>query len=272
MTVIDVSAFVGAYPFRDLGSAGSANWLVEQMNRLHIDQAWVGYLPAVFHRDPAPGNHALELITASCAGRLLPVPTVNPEQPRWQDDLNRALEHGAPAVRVFPQYQGIDPAGDEMRVLLAATAIATIPLILTVRLEDARQRHPLDVAPELPAAAVRALVRSDAQARVLVTHADAAYVQEVHFGLTDREAGQVLWDITWLWGPPEDHLGRLIHTIGHERFTLGTGMPLRIGDVAMARLDLLDLPDETRRALLGGNLQDWIGRVSETESSVDPAG
>jgi len=272
MTVIDVSAFVGAYPFRDLGSAGSANWLVEQMNRLHIDQAWVGYLPAVFHRDPAPGNQALELITASSADRLLPVPTVNPEQPRWQDDLNRALETGAPAVRVFPQYQGIDPAGDEMRVLLAASAVAAIPLILTVRLEDARQRHPLDVAPELPAAAVRALVRSDAQAKVLVTHADAAFIEEVHFGLTDREAAQVLWDITWLWGPPEDRLGHLLRTIGRERFTLGTAMPLRIGDVALARLDLLDVSDETRRAVLGGNLQDWMGGVSETASSSDPAG
>src|SRR2546426_3875779 len=50
-------------------------------------------------------------------------------------------------------------------------AAARLPLVLAVRLEDGRQRHPNDTASELPAAAVRALIRSDDDVRILVTHA-----------------------------------------------------------------------------------------------------
>src|SRR3989449_6389057 len=75
-----------------------------------------------------------------------------------------------------------------MRVLVAACGAARLPLMLAVRLEDARQRHPNDRAPEVPAAAVRALVRCDADVRLVVTHADRAFVEEVHFGSADRKS------------------------------------------------------------------------------------
>src|SRR5205823_9568021 len=69
-----------------------------------------------------------------------------------------------------------------------ACGAARLPLLVAVRLEDARQRHPNDRAAEVPAAAVRALVRSDADVRLVVTHADRAFVEEVHFGSTPEEA------------------------------------------------------------------------------------
>lgn len=260
MAVIDVSAFVGTYPFRDLGGAGSAGWLVGQMDRLGVEQAWVGYLPSILQLDPTPGNRALEKITTAFRDRLRAVPTINPGMPRWQDDLNQAFEIDAPAVRLFPQYQGIDPVGDEMRVVMAASAVAGMPTILTVRLEDQRQRHPVDVAPDLTAATVRALVRCDEQARLIVANAQAPFIQEVHFGLTKEEAARVLWDIAWVWGPPGDDLARLLETVGHERFVFGSGMPLRVPDVAAAKLDLLDLTQGERLAILGENIERWMGQ------------
>ncbi|MGD8726838.1 MAG: amidohydrolase family protein, partial [Gemmatimonadales bacterium] len=192
-------------------------------------------------------------ITANLRDRLRAIPTINPELPRWQDDLNEAFEMGAPAIRLFPQHQGIPPDGDAMRVVIAAAAAAAVPVHLSVRLEDVRQRHPLDTAAELPAAAVRALVRSDDETRVIVANADASYIEEVHFGLTEAEAQRVLWDIGWIWGPPEDQLARLLGTLGHERFVFGTGMPLRVPDVAVARVELLDLTPSERAAILGEN-------------------
>ena len=63
------------------------------------------------------------------------------------------------------------------------------------------------------------------------------------------------WDICWVWGPPEDHLQTLLRTVGHERFVLGTGQPLRIPENAAAKLDLLDLTAEDRAAIESGNIQ-----------------
>lgn len=258
MPVIDVATFIGAYPYRYLDH-GDAEWLLEQMDRLGIEQAWVGHLPSILWKDPGPGNVALFQALGAHRDRLFPVPILHVGLPCWRHDLERALDAGAPAVRLFPQYHGTDPTGPSAHEAIAALGQARLPAVLTVRLEDARQRHPLDLAADLPAAAVRALVRRDLSAKVIVTHADRAFIEEVHFGLTPGEAARVSWDISGVWGPPEDHLRLLLETVGADRFVLGTGMPLRIPDAPFAKLDLLELSSDSRKGILGGNLRHWLG-------------
>jgi predicted TIM-barrel fold metal-dependent hydrolase len=253
----DTAAFLGGYPFRHFEPA-TPGWLLSEMDRVGIDRAWVGYLPSFLYGDPGPANGVLSRWVESHRDRLLPVPVLHPGLPLWQEDLSNALAVGAPGVRLYPQYQGIDPSGDEMRAAVVAAAAAGVPAVLTVRFEDVRQRHPLDVAAELPPSAVRALARSDPDVRLLVTHAERRFVEEVHFGLTPEEAVRVLWEISWIWGPPEDHLSVLLETVGPRRFTLGTGMPLRIPDAVFAKLDLLDVGEDVLAGLLERNLRQWL--------------
>jgi predicted TIM-barrel fold metal-dependent hydrolase len=125
---------------------------------------------------------------------------------------------------------------------------------MAVRLEDSRQRHPNDRAAELPPSAVRTLVRSDTRARLIITHADRSFIEEVHFGSTPDEASRIWWDISWIWGPPEDHLETLLRTIGADRFVFGTGQPLRLPETSVAKLDLLDLPGEQRAQIESQNI------------------
>ena len=248
---IDVNAFVGAYPFRRVPGT-SPEALLAAMDRTGLDEAWVTHLPGVFWRDPTEGNAWL-LELATRYPRFRPVPAMHPGLADWPAMLRRAADAGAPAVRADPTFYGIDPAGAAMRALTAACGEAGMPLSLAVRFEDGRQRHPNDHAPELPAAAVRALLRSDPRVRLLVTHADRPYIEEVHFGSTPDEAGRVWWDICWIWGPPEDHLQALLGTIGAARFVVGTGQPLRLPENAGAKLDLLDCSATDRAAIEGGN-------------------
>jgi len=247
----DVNAFLGSYPYRRVPGT-SPQALLEAMDRTGIDDAWVSHLPGVFWRDPAAGNGWL-LETTRAHPRLRPVLAVHPEMAGWEGVLRAGAEVGAPAVRCDPTYYGIGPAGPSMRALTGACARAGVALMLAVRLEDGRQRHPNDHAAELPAAAVRALVRSDAGVRLVVTHADRPFIEEVHFGATPDEARRIWWDISWIWGPPEDHLETLLHTIGAARFLFGTGQPLRIPENAVAKLDLLDLDAANREAIESGN-------------------
>ncbi len=256
MPVIDVAAWVGPYPYRRVPDT-SPGWLLRQMDRLKIDAAWAGFLPAVLHRDPGSATATLVETLKSHRDRLRPVPAIHPGFPKWEEVLNEAVALGAPALRVYPNYLGIDQAGGEMRVLAGAAAAAGLPLLLTVRLEDLRQRHPLDQAGELSPAAVRTLIRSDPQVRLIVSHAERTFIEEVHWGLTPAESSRILWDIVWIWGPPEDHLALLMETIGAERFVFGTGMPLRIPDNAFAKLDLLDIARDKREAILSRNLDKW---------------
>jgi predicted TIM-barrel fold metal-dependent hydrolase len=212
----------------------------------------------VFWKDPTEGNEPL-YSAVERHPRLRPVPAVHPELANWKDVLGEAARRGAPAIRADPTFYGIDPAGAAMRELVAGCAEAGIPLQLAVRLEDGRQRHPNDRAEELSPHAMRALVRSHPRARLLITHADREFIEQVHFGSTPAEAGRILWDICWIWGPPEDHLGLLLETVGTERFTFGTGMPLRIPETSVAKLDLLDLKPESRARIESGNLEQFLG-------------
>jgi len=250
---IDVNAFLGSYPYRRVPGT-SPDALLAAMDRTGIDRAWVSHLPGIFWRDPAAGNAWL-YEAARGQARLRPVPAVHPEMAGWESVVREAADAGAPAVRCDPTFYGIAPVSPAMRALVAACGRAGVPLMLAVRLEDGRQRHPNDHAADLPAAAIRALVRADAAARLIVTHADRPFVEEVHFGSTPDEASRILWDICWIWGPPEDHLETLLRTVGPERFVFGTGQPLRIPENSLAKLDLLDLSAADRAAIEGGNLE-----------------
>ena len=139
--------------------------------------------------------------------------------------------------------------------------------MLAVRLEDARQRHPNDCAAELPAAAVRALIRADSAVRLILTHAERSFVEEVHFGSTPEEAGRIWWDISWIWGPPEDHLETLLRTVGVKRFLFGTGQPLRLPETSVAKLDLLDLATDQRAAVESENASAVTGSALPANAS-----
>jgi len=252
---IDCNAFIGAYPWRKVPHT-SPGEVLKSLDRANIDSAWITHLPSLFWRDPTEGNAWL-YETARKEKRFRPVPSVHPGLTHWRTVLLDAATAGAPAVRCDPLYAGLDPAGAEMRELAAACGAARLPLMLAVRLEDGRQRHPNDRSGELPAASVRALIRSDSDVRLLITHADRSFIEEVHFGSTPDEARRLWWDICWIWGPPEDHFATLLDTIGIDRFVFGTGQPLRLPENSVAKLDLLDPPltPERRRAIESDNLQ-----------------
>jgi len=249
---LDVNTFVGSYPFRRVPGT-SAEALLQAMDRVSADRAWVTHLPGVFWRDPAAGNAWLYEM-AERYHRFDPIPAVHPGIAGWETVIEDARRAGAPAVRCDPTYYGIDPAGSSMQALARACAAEAVPLMLAVRLEDARQRHPNDRAAELPPWAVRTLVRSDPSVRLIVTHADRPFIEEVHFGSTPEESSRIWWDICWIWGPPEDHLEALIRTVGVDRFLFGTGQPLRIPENSLAKLDLLDLTPDQRAAIEHGNV------------------
>jgi predicted TIM-barrel fold metal-dependent hydrolase len=211
----------------------------------------------LYWRDPHDGNSWLYEMTGQFE-RLHPVPSVQPALRHWEEVVAEARRRRAPAVRADPMLYAIDPSGAAMRALARVCGEVGVPLLLAVRLEDGRQRHPNDRAAELPPSAVRALVRSDPRVRLLVTHADRSFIDEVHFGATPDEAARLWWDISWIWGPPEDHLATLLTTIGPARFVFGTGQPLRLPETAVAKLDLLDLSPAERRALESDNARTLI--------------
>jgi hypothetical protein len=235
--VIDFNTLIGPYPFRSVPHP-EAPILDRVVERDGLEGAWVGHLPSAFHRDPTLGNAELFAAVAPFP-RLHPIPTIRPDWPGWLKALDRSRDAGAPGIRAYPQHWGLGPADGAMRDLALATGERGMAVILTVRFEDLRQRHPLDVAGDLQAASIRTLARVGDRVRIVVTAAGREMIEEVHWGLTPVEQRRVFWDISWIWGPPEDHLAKLFRTVGPDRFVYGTHWPLRLTQNPRANLDLL---------------------------------
>jgi predicted TIM-barrel fold metal-dependent hydrolase len=238
---IDVNCLIGAYPFRYVPHP-DPEALLRVLEREHTEGAWVGHLPSAFHRDPSAGNAELYSALAPHAAVLKPVPAIRPDWPKWEDALRRARDVGAPAIRAYPPQWGLGPQDERTRSLVLAAGSLGMAVLLTVRFEDLRQRSSLDVAGDLTAAHIRALARAGDRVRLVVTAAGREMIEEVHWGLTATEQQRVFWDISWLWGPPEEHFAKLLRAIGAKRFLYGTQWPLRLVQNARANLDLL--PDD----------------------------
>jgi uncharacterized protein len=245
--IIDTNVFIGSYPFRHLPHP-DPEVLIRVIEREGVQRAWVGHLPSAFYRDPYSGNDILYAALESHAEVLRPVPAIHPRWPGWERYLREALRLGAVAIRAYPPQWSMGPHDPAMLDLARACGEQRIPLVLTTRFEDPRQRHWLDSAGDLSGAAIRAIVRADERVRVLVTSAGRGLVEEVHWGLTPAERSRVWWDISWIWGPPGDDLAHLLRTVGPDRFVYGSGWPLRLAQTPRANLALL--PDDLSGAEL----------------------
>ena len=237
----DVHTWIGGYPFRDVPHP-DPDILARVLEREGVSGAWVGHLPSAFWRDPSPGNDALFKALEPWPGTLRPAPSVRPDWPRWEHAVRAAAEREAPALRAYPPQWGMGPEEPSMRELAMACGELGLVLLLTTRFEDARQRHWMDTAGDLSGAAVRTLVRASERVHIVVCAAGRALIEEVHWGLTPAERARVWWDISWVWGPPEDDLAHLMRTCGAERFVYGSAWPLRLTQTPRANLALL--PDE----------------------------
>jgi len=235
---VDVNTFIGGYPFRHLPHP-DPDVLVRVLEREGVSAAWTGHLPSAFHRDPYAGNERLFAALDAYAGALLPTPAIHPAWPKWERRLGEVLGNGAVAIRAYPAQWGLGPHDPAMLELACACGEANVPLLLTTRFEDPRQRHWMDTAGDLSGAAIRAIARSHAKVKVVVTSAGRALVEEVHWGLTPAERARVWWDISWIWGPPSDDLAHLLRTVGGDRFLYGSGWPLRLTQTPKANLQLL---------------------------------
>ncbi|MGZ8378365.1 MAG: hypothetical protein ACXW61_13055 [Gemmatirosa sp.] len=241
MIPVDVNLAIGGYPFRHVPHP-DPEVLARVLAREGVARGWVAHLPSAFWRDPSPGDAELYAALAPFP-TLDPVPTIRPDWPGWERRLREAVDRGAPAVRAYPMMWGLGPGDPSLARLGAASAAAGLVLVLPVRFEDLRQRHPLDVAGDLTPAHVRALARAGVSApHQIVLSAGREFIEETSWSLTAEERERLWFDFSWVWGPPEDHLATLLRTLGADRFVFGSGWPLRLTQNPSANLALL--PDD----------------------------
>ena len=246
--IIDVNAHLGHYPFRALRHT-TAEAMIGRMDRNGIAKAVVSSLPAMFYRDAHRGNEELWEDTQPHRGRLIPVATVNPTYAGWERDLTEAVGRWKmKAVTLVPEHHGYSLTDAHGRAALARIAEHGVPVVLTQRLEDRRQRHAWDRAEDLNANALVEAAKA---------HPGLRFALNNWVGLDGkklREAGlkgRCLLDFARTQVVFRKEVPKLIEALGVEAIAFGSHAPFDYAGpslVKLANLERLPAADFARIA------------------------
>ena len=245
--IIDVNAWVGHWPFRQLRH-NTVQGMLRLMDRSGIDRAVVASIHGVFYRNAHSANEELAAQVLRHRDRLIPFATLNPSYAGWEEDLRRCAEDlELCGIRLYPQYHGYELDSEAALDFLDAVADLGWPVQVPMRIVDRRQRHPLDLADDLKPATFRRLFNLRPYVRWMILNGA---------GFTGRILPpdvRFLVDISRLTAVLERSIQDLTQAWGIERLAFGSGMPFNTPAPAVLKLQILDAPDEVREAIAWRN-------------------
>lgn len=233
---IDVTAVIPS------GSEGPAG-LVTELVRAGVSAAVARHRDALLG-DPDTGNRRAGEVAVASAGAIVPMAVIAPIRAgHAASTIDRAIASGARACWLGTATWSASPATPSAAVdaLLAEVARAGLPLFVPLeRWGDAT-----------------AIGQRTARLGIPVVLVGSHYTHSV-----DDLAAAERWPHLHLETSRMAHLGAVeaaVAQIGHERLLLGTGAPDRSPTAPVNAILAAAIPDDARRAILGGNAARLLG-------------
>lgn len=249
--LIDINAYLGTWPFRSLRD-NTPDTLVARLDRSEIDKAVVSYIEAAFHRHPQSANERLIRDIEPHRDRLIPLGTLNPLSPHWEQDLTACRDLGMKGIRLFPQYHNYQADGTEIKNVVQACTEHDLPVLIPHRLEDIRQHHWMDPGKGVDLGQLANLIAAVPKATLIIPNARPLarspfwtrqdlrnlnwYVDlslaEIHYGLHKNRTSV-------------KDLGYLIEEGGANHILFGTHLPFSYAGPALVKLAILPVDENT---------------------------
>jgi predicted TIM-barrel fold metal-dependent hydrolase len=238
--IIDTNAYLGHYAFRRMIDADLGGSL-RRMDRYGIERSIVSWLPSLFYRDVHSGNEELQALIRSHKERFAGVATINPKYVGWQRDLSEAIETWKMCgVSMAPSHHGYRLTDEPSLELLNRIETYGVPLVLSQRYEDRRQRHAWDLAEDLEIGTVLDVARRYPKLKIHFCNwigLDGAKL--VAAGLKDR----CLIDFARLHVILNRDVPKLIEHLGIESIAFGSHAPFDyVGSSLVKLANLESLP------------------------------
>ncbi len=165
-TLVDTNVHLFSWPFRRLKYERTAD-LVAKLQRHRVGEAWAGSFEALLAKDVNGANARLAEECRKHPGFLVPIGSVNPAWPDWEEDLRRCHEvHRMRGIRLYPRYQAFPLNDPAFARLLHLAAERGLLVQIALELEDPRVHHPVLQLPLSDFAAFAAVVKSVPQVHV----------------------------------------------------------------------------------------------------------
>ena len=254
--IIDTNISLFRWPFRRL-PLDDPDALVMKLRVLGIAQAWAGSFEGILHRDIAGVNKRL---ADACRNRaeLVPIGSINPELPDWEDDLRRCTEeHNMPGIRLHPNYHGYTLDDPRFRHLVELTTAAERFIQIAATMEDTRTQHALVHVPDVDLAPLTKLMNDIPGARVQILNHNLRSPLRQQLG----ETPGMFFDTSRVDGT--DGVPQLAHSVAPGRVLFGSHAPFLIPEAALIRVHESDVLDEASlRAVLSENAEQFFGNTT----------
>ncbi len=251
--IIDVNAYVGHWPFRQLRH-NTVSGLLRQMDRNGIDRAVVSSIHGIFYKDAHAANEELARETRRHLDRLIPFATLNPTYAGWEEDLRRcASDLGLSGIRLYPQYHGYGLTDESGLELVDAATKLGWPIQVPMRVVDRRQRHRLDVADDLAAGEMQKAISLRPKTRWMFLNS---------VGVTGKAApgsARFLVEISRLTAVLQRSIQTTLEASGPKHLAFGTGMPFKVPAPQFLKLEILDASKSVKERIAWRNAAEMLG-------------
>lgn len=258
--LVDVNAYVGHWPFLQL-QYSSCEGLLGRMNRFGVDVSVVSNINGIFYKNTQSANKELhdELKSQKqFADRFVPFAVINPNYAGWPDDLETcATKFGMKGVRLYPQYHDYDLNHPECVQLLKRARDKGLPVAISLRMVDYRQRSWMDLDKEWALKDVMPAIRQVPDGRYLIVNvANSMSLSPEDIAL--MQEADVLFDTS---GRALGNPVGVIERFGKQKFAFGTHAPVLDYLTGLLRIEALrdDEADTTTKELLrSGNAKRFL--------------
>jgi len=256
--IIDVNAYLGHWPFRQLRHNTAAG-LLRLMDKHGIDMAVVSSASAIFYKNSQAGNEEVNKEIRRHTDRLIPFAVINPTYSDWEYDLGVCHEEfGAHGLRLYPNYHNY-ALGDNCCAELVDAATARGMLIsIPIRATDSRQRHWLINVPDVQLNDVAALVRKCPKATFILVNGAGYLGSPLKRSDSDLPRNYFI-EISRLTALMRAEIKQLIKNLGAKHVVFGTGMPFKYPGPPLVKLEMLDATEAQKERIRWKNAARLLG-------------
>lgn len=253
--LVDVNAYVGHWPFLQL-QYNNCEGLLGRMNRFGVDLSVVSNLNGIFYKNTQSANKELhdELKSKKhFADRFVPFAVINPSYAGWRDDLETcATKFGMKGVRLYPQYHDYELDHPECVELLKRARDKRLPVAMSLRMVDYRQRSWMDLDKEWALKDVMPAIREVPDGNYLIVNvANSMSLSEEDMGLMQKT--NVLLDTS---GRAVGNPAAVMARFGKNKLALGTHAPVLDYLTGLLRIEAMrdaEADEATKELLRSGN-------------------
>jgi len=184
--------------------------------------------------------------------RLIPLGALHPADPQWDEQIEFLIDHGIRGIKLQPHFQEFEllaPATLEMLEKLSGR--------LVVVLHAGQEIEPIEHVEPTPQRLLE-LHRRVPELQFIAAHLGGYQMwDEAEEYLVGED---IYMDISYVFGKASDkQIARIIRNHGPERILFASDFPWQSPSEVLTGLERLDLSDEQRSMILGGNADRLLG-------------